>query len=124
MKIKKELKNATFEYDEEKKSFAIFTEHPPLRGVQNSVELNKVYAFAFMRFVIRMAQRNWLRKATKEKKPKESPLPALDEEVMMQLAFSLEDDKEDCSELPKEKLAELIAGVKNEFQRGNEDLPF
>ena len=93
MKIKKELKNATFEYDEEKKSFAIFTEHPPLRGVQNSVELNKVYAFAFMRFVIRMAQRNWLRKATKEKKPKESPLPALDEEVMMQLAFSLEDDK-------------------------------
>lgn len=62
MKIKKELKNATFEYDEEKKSFAIFTEHPSLRGVQNSVELNKVYAFAFMRFVIRMAQRNWLRK--------------------------------------------------------------
>ena len=27
----------------------------------NTVELNKVYAFAFMRFVVRMAQRNWLR---------------------------------------------------------------
>ena len=42
MKIRKKLKNAEFEYD----------------GV---VELNKVYAFAFMRFVVRMAQRNWLR---------------------------------------------------------------
>tara|TARA_R110000824_G_scaffold265390_1_gene454256 strand:- start:4761 stop:5060 length:300 start_codon:yes stop_codon:yes gene_type:complete len=60
-KIKKELKNATFEYDEEAKSFTISGEHPVLRDVNNSVELNKVYAFAFMRFVIRMAQRNWLR---------------------------------------------------------------
>lgn len=61
MKIKKELKNATFEYDEEKKSFTISGEHPALRDVSNTVELNKVYAFAFMRFVVRMAQRNWLR---------------------------------------------------------------
>ena len=27
----------------------------------SKVELNKVYAFAFMRFVVRMAQRNWFR---------------------------------------------------------------
>ena len=61
MKIKKNLKYAEFEYDEESKSFTIIdTEHG---GV---VELNKVYSFAFMRFVIRMAQRNWLRKIPKK----------------------------------------------------------
>ena len=68
MKIKKELKNATFEYDEETKSFTISGAHPTLRGVSNTVELNKVYAFAFMRFVVRMAQRNWLRNPNKSKK--------------------------------------------------------
>ena len=54
MKITKELKNATFEYDEVEKSFTIKEEG-------GEVTLNKVYAFAFMRFVVRMAQRNWLR---------------------------------------------------------------
>jgi len=63
MKITKELKYATFEYDEETKKFLIIDTEDG--GV---VELNKVYAFAFMRFVIRMAQRNWLRQAKKEKK--------------------------------------------------------
>lgn len=56
MKIKKKLKNAEFEYDEETKKFLIIDSEDG--GV---VELNKVYAFAFMRFVVRMAQRNWLR---------------------------------------------------------------
>jgi hypothetical protein len=54
MIIKKELKNATFEYDEETKSFT-------LSNKDATIQLNKVYAFAFMRFVVRMAQRNWLR---------------------------------------------------------------
>ncbi len=62
MKINKELKYATFEYDEETKVFTIFQEDG------GNIKLNKVYAFAFMRFVIRMAQRNWLRKAKKHKK--------------------------------------------------------
>jgi hypothetical protein len=57
MKITKELKNATFEYDEEKKTFTIMEAD----GFNGYIELNKVYAFAFMRFVVRMAQRNWLR---------------------------------------------------------------
>ena len=57
MVIKKELKNATFEYDEDKKVFTLY-DHEGLNG---TIELNKVYAFAFMRFVVRMAQRNWLR---------------------------------------------------------------
>ncbi len=56
MKITKELKYVTFEYDEEEKDFVIE------EADGNKVILNKVYAFAFMRFVIRMAQRNWLRK--------------------------------------------------------------
>ena len=55
MKIRKKLKNAEFEYEETKKFLIIDGEDG---GV---VELNKVYAFAFMRFVVRMAQRNWLR---------------------------------------------------------------
>ena len=57
MKIKKELKNATFEYDEKRKVFTLYDHE----GFNGTIELNKVYAFAFMRFVVRMAQRNWLR---------------------------------------------------------------
>lgn len=56
-KIIKQLKNATFEYDEEKKVFTLY-DHD---GFNGTIELNKIYAFAFMRFVVRMAQRNWLR---------------------------------------------------------------
>jgi|TARA_B100000902_G_C26587184_1_gene564028 hypothetical protein len=56
MKIRKKLKNAEFEYDEETKKFLIIDGEDG-----GAVELNKVYAFAFMRFVVRMAQRNWLR---------------------------------------------------------------
>ena len=63
MIINKKLKNAEFEYNEETKKFLIID---PENG--NVVELNKVYAFAFMRFVVRMAQKNWLRKTTKTKK--------------------------------------------------------
>ena len=55
-KITKKLKNAEFEYDEETKKFLIIDSE---NG--GGVELNKIYAFAFMRFVVRMAQRNWLR---------------------------------------------------------------
>lgn len=64
MKIKKELKNATFEYDEEKKVFTLY-DHD---GFNGTIELNKVYAFAFMRFVVRMAQRNWFRQSKKIEK--------------------------------------------------------
>tara|TARA_R110000737_G_C14300594_1_gene435904 strand:+ start:108 stop:419 length:312 start_codon:yes stop_codon:yes gene_type:complete len=53
-KITKELKEAVFSYDEASKTFTI-------NQGEGFIKLNKVYAFAFMRFVIRMAQRNWLR---------------------------------------------------------------
>lgn len=57
MAIRKELKNITFEYDEEKKIFTIMEAD----GFNGYIQLNKVHAFAFMRFVVRVAQRNWLR---------------------------------------------------------------
>ena len=73
MIIKKELKNSTFEYDEEKKSFVI-------KGQNNQfIELNKVYAFAFMRFVVRMAQRNWFRGAKAPNKVKQEEVSTIDE---------------------------------------------
>jgi len=62
MKINKELKYAKFSYDESSKIFSV-------RAQGQVVKFNKVYAFAFMRFVIRMAQRNWLR----TKPPQEEP---------------------------------------------------
>lgn len=73
MIIKKELKNSTFEYDEEKKSFVI-------KGQNNQfIELNKVYAFAFMRFVVRMAQRNWFRGSKTANKVKQEEVSTIDE---------------------------------------------
>lgn len=62
MKINKSLKFANFSYEEGSKTFTIEDEGG------NAVELNKVYSFAFMRFVIRIAQRNWLRSLKKDKK--------------------------------------------------------
>ena len=62
MKITKKLKYADFEWDDESKTFTITEEDG------NRVILNKVYSFAFMRFVIRMAQRNWWRQIKKPKK--------------------------------------------------------
>ncbi len=56
-KITKELKNVTFIYDEETKGFTLMEAD----GLNGYIQLNKIYAFAFMRFVVRMAQRNWLR---------------------------------------------------------------
>tara|TARA_R110000824_G_scaffold32606_1_gene105154 strand:+ start:3099 stop:3353 length:255 start_codon:yes stop_codon:yes gene_type:complete len=82
MKIERNLKFAKFSYDEEDKSIVIETrsteepvmgyveteeefakrvaEHnPPISG---RIHLNQVYSFALLRFVIRIAQRNWFRK--------------------------------------------------------------
>ena len=70
--IRRELKFATFEYDEDDKSILIETrsEEPLTVGdgplnphpVNGRIHLNKVYSFALLRFVIRIAQRNWFRK--------------------------------------------------------------
>jgi hypothetical protein len=105
MKIRKELKFASFEYDDEDKSIEIVTRSestpdknrvfnptageccdgacnghietdeeyaervakldPPVNG---RIYLNKTYSFALLRFVIRIAQRNWYRKWSRPKK--------------------------------------------------------
>ena len=56
MKIEKELKHGRFTWDE--KSNYLSIECP--KG--QKTELNKVYSFALMRFIIRIAQRNFLKK--------------------------------------------------------------
>jgi hypothetical protein len=60
MKIERKLKYGSFGWDDEAKKFTI--EH---KG--QSIELNKVYAFAFLRFAFSVAQRNWFRKMEKPK---------------------------------------------------------
>lgn len=64
MKIKRTLKYGSFSWDDETKKFTI--EH---RG--QSIELNKIYAFAFLRFAFSIAQRNWFRKIVKPKQEAE-----------------------------------------------------
>ena len=107
MKIKKELKNATFEYDEETKSFTI----SGVDELYSTVELNKVYAFAFMRFVVRMAQRNWLRnKPIKKEKNKPAKLAEYPFDDPNQTEFTYEEvsppkdyDKEDFNKKTKKQ---------------------
>ena len=60
MKIKRTLKYGSFSWDDETKKFTV--EH---KG--QSIELNKIYAFAFLRFAFSIAQRNWFRKMAKPK---------------------------------------------------------
>ena len=80
-KIKKELKNATFIYDEESKTFTLYNRD----GLSGTIELKKIYAFAFMRFVVRMAQRNWLRPNKKQKKDIEEIQEEFEQENKNQL---------------------------------------
>ena len=83
--IKRELKFATFEYDETEKTITIETKSDTIpdqnihetdeqyqerlalheSAINGRIQLNKVYSFALLRFVIRIAQRNWFRKLKK-----------------------------------------------------------
>jgi hypothetical protein len=67
MKIERKLKYGSFGWNDETKKFTI--EH---KG--QSIELNKIYAFAFLRFAFSVAQRNWFRKLEKPKVEKETSL--------------------------------------------------
>ena len=57
MKIKKKLKNIEFHYNEELKKFEILREGE----ISKNIDLNKIEAFALMRFIVRISQRNWMR---------------------------------------------------------------
>ena len=61
MKIGRKLKYGSFSWDDETKMFTV--EH---KG--QSIKLNKIYAFAFLRFAFSVAQRNWFRKIAKPEK--------------------------------------------------------
>jgi len=83
--IRKELKFANFEYNEDEKTILIETRstEEPVMGygeteeeyakrvdehilpITGRIHLNKVYSFALLRFVIRIAQHNWFRKLKK-----------------------------------------------------------
>ena len=102
MKIRRELKYATFEYDDEDKSILIETRQDAkpdretvfsriagdccdghcnghietdqeyadrvsklAQPINGRIYLNKTYAFALLRFVVRISQRNWFRKVKK-----------------------------------------------------------
>jgi len=65
VKIKKELKNATFEWEEESKTFS-FTD-----SNNNKITLNKVYGFALMRFILRIAQKNFAKNKIAKKQAEE-----------------------------------------------------
>jgi len=56
-KIIKELKFAKFIYNKNNKMFTLADK----RNLDH-ITLNKTYSFAFMRFLIRIASRNWFRK--------------------------------------------------------------
>jgi hypothetical protein len=53
--IKKELKFASFQYNEDTNIFTVWND-------SEGFMFNKIYAFAFIRFVLRVAQRNWFRR--------------------------------------------------------------
>lgn len=63
MVITKELKYARFTWDDDKKEF--FLEKLDGDFVTDKFSLNKIYAFALLRFIIRIGQRNWFRKFRK-----------------------------------------------------------
>lgn len=70
MQIERNLKYGNFMWDDEEKTITITTlgenEESGERTTTASITLNKVYSFALMRFLIRIAQRNWFRKVIKQ----------------------------------------------------------
>ena len=60
----KELKFGSFEWWPEQKKFVLITR---LEGNEQYLILNKIYAFAFVRFFMRIAQRGFLNKHAKKK---------------------------------------------------------
>ena len=69
MKIERKLKYGSFSWDDETKKFTV-------KHKGQSIELNKIYAFAFLRFAFSVAQRNWFRK---QEKPKKVEMPKVEE---------------------------------------------
>jgi hypothetical protein len=87
MKITKELKNACFSWDQEDKTFTIVDSN------NNEVQLNKIYSFALMRFIIRIAQKNFLSVPVMRPKNSEEEIAEEELEDKNQTKFSFADDQ-------------------------------
>lgn len=87
MKITKELKNACFSWDQENKTFTIVDSN------NNEVQLNKIYSFALMRFIIRIAQKNFLSVPVMRPKNSEEEVAKEEFEDKNQTKFSFIDDQ-------------------------------
>ena len=63
--VNRELKHLFMGYSDGEKDFLIQTLERKADGtkvVTGEIILNKTYAFSLMRFILRIAQRNWLRR--------------------------------------------------------------
>ena len=78
MKTTKELKRGTFTWDDELKKLTVETDSG------DKVELDKIYSFALMRFIIRIAQKNFLK----------NPLTNKEESAIVEEDLDLEDPRQ------------------------------
>ena len=78
MKTTKELKRGTFTWDDELKKLTVETDSG------DKVELDKIYSFALMRFIIRIAQKNFLK----------NPLTNKEEPAIVEEDLELEDPRQ------------------------------
>ena len=78
MKTTKELKRGTFTWDDELKKLTVETDSG------DKVELDKIYSFALMRFIIRIAQKNFLK----------NPLTNKEESAIVEEDLELEDPRQ------------------------------
>ena len=105
MKIKRKLKHGSFEWNDETKMFKI-------TNGEYSIELGKVYAFAFLRFVFRIAQRNWFRKMEAKPKKNKGKEVICDQNIrdgkFVAEQFILPHCEDFLKEEPKEKEEELL----------------
>ena len=78
MKTTKELKRGTFTWDDELKKLTVETDNG------DKIELDKIYSFALMRFIIRIAQKNFLK----------NPLTNKEESAIVEEDLELEDPRQ------------------------------
>lgn len=78
MRTTKELKRGTFTWDDELKKLTVETDNG------DKIELDKIYSFALMRFIIRIAQKNFLK----------NPLTNKEESAIVEEDLDLEDPRQ------------------------------
>jgi|TARA_R110000824_G_scaffold207651_1_gene393143 hypothetical protein len=79
MKITKELKYASFTWHDANKEFTVTDSN------NNTIELNKAYGFALMRFIIRIAQKNFSKKSLQKE---------MDSDIIEEIEENFEDPRQ------------------------------